>query len=79
MKTPKFDASLHRGTCNGGTMMDEFEFEGSLLLEKLAALNLVDEFYAAVDSDDLSEVVSLLRDAEVDEETIAIVIKKIQD
>ena len=60
-------------------MMDEFEFEGSLLLEKLAALNLVDDFYAAIDSDDLSEVVSLLRDAEVDEETIAIVIKKIQD
>lgn len=53
------------------------EFEGSLVLERLASLNLVDEFYAAVDSDNIVELVSILESAGIDDETIETVLKKI--
>lgn len=58
--------------------MTEEEFEGSLILEKLASIGLVDEFFEAIDSDNLDEVISLLEQAEVDEESIQIVIKKLE-
>ena len=57
--------------------MLEENFEGSLILEKLAAIGLVEEFYEAVDADDLRKVTILLRKADVDEETIQVVIQKI--
>lgn len=56
--------------------MDSNDFEGSLVLEKLASLDLVDDFFEAVDSDNFKEVVSLLRQADVDEETITMVLNK---
>jgi hypothetical protein len=59
--------------------MDENDFEGSKVLELLASMNLVDEFFEAIDSDDISAVVSLLRDASIDEETITAVLRKIED
>lgn len=58
--------------------MTEEDFEGSLILEKLASLGLVDDFFEAVDSDDLSEVISLLEQAEIDEDSIRVVIKKLE-
>jgi len=56
--------------------MDESEFEGTLVLEKLALIGQVDAFFEAVDADDTREAASLMRRAQVDAETIAIVLKK---
>ncbi len=56
--------------------MDESDFEGTLVLEKLAAINKVDVFMEAVDSDDFDRAKLLMKKAKVDSETIAIVLKK---
>lgn len=58
--------------------MPEEDFEGSLVLEKLAAIGERDAFFDAIDSDDLATAGSLLRRAGVDAETIQIVLKKMQ-
>lgn len=54
--------------------MDEAEFEGTLVLEKLAVIGLVDAFFEAVDADDFERAKFLMRRAQVDSETIAIVL-----
>jgi hypothetical protein len=59
--------------------MNEDDFEGTLVLEKLAEIDLVDDFFDAIDSDDIERVISLLKEARVDSSTIAIVIKQIED
>ena len=59
--------------------MNENEFEGSLVLEKLAAIGKVDEFFEAVDSDDFGKAKSLMIAAGLDPETISIVLKKMSD
>lgn len=58
--------------------MDEKDFEGTLVLEKLALINRVDDFYEAVDSDNFQKATALMRKANVDAETIAIVLKKME-
>lgn len=59
--------------------MDELDFEGTLVLEKLASVNLVDDFFEAVDSDNLYQVETLLRQAEVDDDTIEEVLRQIEE
>ena len=59
--------------------MDERHFEGTLVLEKLARIDKLEEFFAAVDSDDLAEAKSLMKSAGVDAQTIAIVLKKMAE
>lgn len=59
--------------------MDENDFEGTLVLEKLAEVGKVDEFFDAIDSDNIGRAVSLMKKARVDAETIAIVVRKIED
>lgn len=59
--------------------MDESDFEGTLVLEKLARIDAVDKFMAAVDSDDSQKAAELIRTADLDEDTIAIVLKKMAD
>ena len=59
--------------------MDEEDFEGTLVLEKLAEINKVDEFFEAVDSDDFSKARSLMKRANVDSEAIALVLQKMED
>ena len=56
--------------------MDEKDFEGTLVLEQLAAIGRIDDFFEAIDADDVQRAVSLMRRANVDSKTIAIVIKK---
>jgi hypothetical protein len=58
--------------------VDEKDFEGTLVLEQLAEIDRVDEFFEAVDADDVQRAVLLMREARVDAETIAIVVKKIE-
>jgi hypothetical protein len=47
-------------------------------LEQLAAIGQVDAFFEAIDSDDVQRAVSLMRKANIDAPTIAIVVKKMQ-
>jgi hypothetical protein len=59
--------------------MDDSDFEGTLVLEQLAAIEKVEEFFDAVDSDDVERAVALMKRADVDAATIAIVVRKIEE
>ena len=59
--------------------MDESDFEGTLVLEKLAEIGRVDDFFDAIDSDDFAKAKSLMIAADLDPETILIVLKKMSD
>jgi len=54
--------------------MDEHDFEGTLVLEKLASINKLDEFLEAVD--DLDSARLLMKRAQIDCDTIAIVLSR---
>ena len=58
--------------------MDESDFEGTLVLEQLAAIGKVDDFFDAVDSDDTQRATTLMKQAGVDASTMATVIKKME-
>ena len=59
--------------------MDEQDFEGTLVLEKMAAIGKVDDFMEAIDSDDFGKAQSLMKKAGVDPKTIAIVLRKMHE
>jgi len=59
--------------------MDESDFEGTLVLEKIARIDKLEEFMDAVDSVDLDAARDLMEQAGVDEDTIAIVLEKMED
>jgi hypothetical protein len=59
--------------------MDDSDFEGTLVLEKLAAIGKVEDFFDAVDSDDVGRATTLMKSANVDASTIATVIRKMED
>ena len=59
--------------------MHESDFEGTVVLEKLAEIGKVDEFFEAIDSDNFGKARSLMLKASLDEETISIVLKKMRD
>jgi hypothetical protein len=59
--------------------MDERDFEGTLVLEQLAAIGRVEDFFDAVDSDDIERATSLMKKAKIDAPTIAMVVKKMED
>jgi iron uptake system EfeUOB component EfeO/EfeM len=59
--------------------VNEDDFEGTLVLEKLAEIGKVDSFFEAVDSDDFDRARALMKRARVDLETIEIVLKKMRD
>lgn len=56
--------------------MDSQHFEGTVVLERLAEIGKLDDFYLAIDSDDFAKAEFLLKYAEIDSETIAIVLQK---
>lgn len=58
--------------------MDEEAFEGTIVLEQLAAIGKIDDFFEAIDADDVSRAVALMRKAHIDAATLAIVVKKMQ-
>lgn len=58
--------------------MDENDFEGTLVLEKLAEIGKLDAFFEAIDSDDFDRAKSLMKRAKVDSETVAMVLKKMR-
>ncbi|MBX3016322.1 MAG: hypothetical protein KF767_00430 [Bdellovibrionaceae bacterium] len=59
--------------------MDESDFEGTLVLEKMAEIGKVEAFFEAIDADDFERAKSLMKRAGVEAETIAIVLKKMGD
>lgn len=59
--------------------MDESDFEGTRVLEQLAAINKVDDFFDAIDSDDIGRAVQLMKRARVDQQTISMVVRKIEE
>ncbi len=59
--------------------MEEKDFEGTLVLEKLAEIDKVDAFFEAIDSDNFERAKTLMKRANVDSETIAMVLKKMDE
>ena len=59
--------------------MDESDFEGTLVLEQLAEIGKVDDFFDAVDADDTQRATALMKQAGVDASTMATVIKKMEE
>jgi hypothetical protein len=59
--------------------MDESDFEGTVVLEQLAAIGRIDDFFDAIDADDIGRAVALMRRADLDEATIATVVQKMED
>jgi hypothetical protein len=59
--------------------MDDTDFEGTLVLEQLAAIGKVEDFFDAIDSDDVERATTLMKRAKIDASTIATVIKKMED
>jgi hypothetical protein len=58
--------------------MDESDFEGTLVLEQLAAIEKVEEFFDAIDSDDTERAARLMKQANIDASTIAVVVAKVE-
>jgi hypothetical protein len=58
--------------------MDESDFEGTLVLEQLAAVERVEDFFDAIDSDDVARAISLMKQASIDAQTIATVVEKMK-
>jgi hypothetical protein len=59
--------------------MDERDFDGTLVLEQLASIGRVEDFFDAIDSDNVQRAISLMKKAGIDASTIAIVIRKMED
>jgi hypothetical protein len=59
--------------------MDETDFEGTLVLEQLAAIGKLEEFFDAIDSDDVQRATKLMKRANLDAPTIATVIRKMAE
>lgn len=59
--------------------MNENDFEGTLVLEKMAELNKVEAFMEAVEADDFRKVQAMMKKAGVDALTISMVLKKMHE
>jgi iron uptake system EfeUOB component EfeO/EfeM len=59
--------------------MDESDFDGTLVLEQLAEVGRVEDFFDAIDSDDIERATALMKEARVEASTIALVVRKIED
>jgi hypothetical protein len=59
--------------------MDKTDFEGTLVLEQLAAIGKVEDFFDAVDADDVDRATQLMRRGNVDASTIATVVRKMEE
>jgi len=58
--------------------MDDSDFEGTLVLEKLAAIGEVEDFFDAIDADDTRRAAALMKRAGIDAVTISTVIEKME-
>ena len=58
--------------------MEHADFEGTLVLERLAETDRLDDFFEAIDSDDVERATRLMKQANIDAPTIAVVVQKIE-
>jgi len=58
--------------------VDDADFEGTLVLERLAAIDALDDFFEAIDADDTEKATRLMKRADLDAATIAIVVNKME-
>jgi len=58
--------------------MEHADFEGTLVLERLAEIDRLDDFFEAIDSDDVERATRLMKQANIDAPTIAVVVQKIE-
>lgn len=59
--------------------VEEKDFEGTLVLEKLAEIGELEAFYEAIDADDSRKARALMKRAKIDSRTIAIVLRKMAE
>lgn len=59
--------------------MNDTDFEGTLVLEKMAESGKLEAFFEAIDADDFDRARRLMKEAQVDSETITMVLKKMRD
>ena len=59
--------------------MDKSDFEGSLVLEALAQIGKLDEFYEAIDADDFATAKRLLKKAKIKDDDIETVLKMMRE
>lgn len=59
--------------------MIEEDFEGTIILERLAEIGKVDEFFEAVDADDFLKAEELMNEAGVDRKAIRLVLEKMME
>ena len=72
------DARLYERDAMKSSLMDESDFEGTVVLEQLAGIGRLEEFFDAVDADDVDRAVALMKRAKIDAPTIAVVVKKMR-
>ena len=59
--------------------MDESDFEGTLVLERLAEIGELDAFWEAIDGDDVARASRLMKRANIDSKVISKVLAKMTD
>lgn len=59
--------------------MSDVEFEGTLVLERLAEIGKVDDFLEAIDADDVERATALMKRAGLDAATVATVVRKLEE
>lgn len=59
--------------------MNDLDFEGTLVLERLAEIGKVDAFFDAIDSDDVERATALMKRAGLDAATVATVVRKLEE
>jgi hypothetical protein len=59
--------------------VDQIDFEGTVVLERLAEIDELDAFWDAIDADDASRAATLMKRARIDARTIAVVLRKMAD
>lgn len=53
------------------------DFDDSEILAELASRGLLEKFYDAVDEDNVGRIANILRSVDIDEETIRMVLEKL--
>jgi len=59
--------------------MEDSDFEGTLVLERMAEIGELDSFWEAVDNDDFQAAMALMKRAGLDKETISQVLKRMSE
>lgn len=60
-------------------LVDESDFEGTLVLEKLAEIGKIEAFFEAIDSDDFDKAKALMKRADIDAKTIGQVLRRMTE